>query len=337
MKNKMKGITMRHRLFYLSCLVLFSLFITLAQTGNVRSITIGLIGKSQSNPVFSAAYAGAKVAAKEIGTKNGVEVIIDWQTPLNENPQEQSDIIDKLTRSGAAGIAIACSDANIVTPSINKAVDVGIQVICFDSDAPKSKRFAYYGTDDVELGHLLMREIAREIGEKGAIAILAGNKNAPNLKQRVQAVLEELKKYQSVELVNNGIYYHEEIPEKAAEVMAQAQKANSKIKGWICVGGWPFFMKNAIHWEPGQIKIVSVDALPNQIEYLKSGHAQVLIAQGCFTWGYKSVELLIEKILMKKSPSQEFNTAPITRVTKENSEEWALNWRKWLLKEAVNR
>ena len=82
--------------------------------------------------------------------------------------------------------------------------------------------------------------------------------------------------------------------------------------------------KNAIKWEPGQVKIISCDALPNQLEYLKSGHVQVLIAQGCFMWGYKSVELLLDKILLKKTPTEEFIAAPLTRVTKENLEEWSL-------------
>ena len=33
-----------------------------------RKIVIGLVAKSQSNPVFQAAYAGARDAARELGT-----------------------------------------------------------------------------------------------------------------------------------------------------------------------------------------------------------------------------------------------------------------------------
>jgi ribose transport system substrate-binding protein len=332
---------MRLRLVSLSCLVFISLGLLIAQNenknANTKSITIGLVGKSQSNPVFMAAYAGARVAAKEVGTKHGVEIKIDWQTPQNENPQEQAQAIEQMSHSGVAGIAVACSNAEILTPAINKAVDLGTQVICFDSDAPKSKRFAYYGSDDVEVGRMEIRELAQVMGEKGVVAILAGNKNAPNLKRRVQSVIEELKNFPSMSLLPNGVFYNEEIPEKSADVVAHAQKVNSQIGGWIFIGGWPLFMKNGIKWNPDQVKIVSCDALPNQLEYLKSGHVQVLIAQGCFAWGYKSVELLLDKVLLKKSPNEEFIAAPLTRVTKENTDEWSLNWKKWLLKEAVYR
>ena len=332
---------MKNRIVLLFCLVLINSGLILAQTSDkkvkMQSITIGLIGKSQSNPVFMAAYSGARVAAKEIGAKYKVRVTIDWQTPQTENSSEQAQAIERLTHSGAAGIAIACSDANILTPKINKAVDHGTQVVCFDADAPKSKRFAYYGTDDVEFGHMMMKELAQEMNENGVIAILAGNRNAPNLQRRVRAVTEELRKYPSMKLLTNGVYYHDESPEKAAEKVARAQKTNPQIGGWAFVGGWPLFMKNGIKWTPGQSKIVACDALPAELEYVKSGHVQVLIAQGCFMWGYKSVELLIDKILMNQSPTEEFIAAPLTRVTKENLDEWSLNWKKWLLKEAVNR
>jgi ribose transport system substrate-binding protein len=332
---------MKKSLVLIICLVFISLGQTFAQDANkkgkLKKVVIGLVGKSQSNPVFIAAYAGARVAAKEIGAKHNVEVDINWQTPQTENPQEQAQSVEQLARSGAAGIAIACSDAKILTPAINKAVDLGAQVVCFDADAPQSKRLAYYGSDNAEFGRVLMKELAQVMKGNGIIAISGGNKSAPNLQRRIQAALDELKKYPSMKLLPNGVFYHDEVPEKAAEVVTRAQKANPQIEGWVFVGGWPLMKKNLIKWEPGKTKIVSCDALPSELEYVKSGHVQVLIAQGCFSWGYKSVELLLNKILLNQTPNEEFITDPPTRVTEENLDEWSLNWKKWLLKEAVYR
>ena len=133
---------MRNSVILFCCLVLISTGLILAQTKEkkvtAKSITIGLIGKSQSNPVFIAAYSGARVAAKEIGAKCGVQISIDWQTPQTENPNEQVQAIERLSHSGVAGIAVACSDANILTPAIDKAVEFGTQVVCFDADAPRT-------------------------------------------------------------------------------------------------------------------------------------------------------------------------------------------------------
>jgi ribose transport system substrate-binding protein len=170
------------------------------------------------------------------------------------------------------------------------------------------------------------------MGEKGTIAILAGNQSAPNLQNRVKGVREALKNYPNMKELNdgNGVFYHQETPQKAAETVAVAQNANPQIEGWAFIGGWPLFTKDALKWEPGKIKVVSVDALPAQLGYLRSGHVEVLLGQDCYGWGYKGVEMLLEKIVHGNPPSAEKVVDPLTRVTKENAEEYGKNWEKWL-------
>ena len=75
-------------------------------------------------------------------------------------------------------------------------------VMCFDSDAPRSKRLCYYGTDDVTCGKVVMEELARPWASKGTIAILAGNQTAPNLQKRVQGVKESSRSYPDMKLLD---------------------------------------------------------------------------------------------------------------------------------------
>lgn len=300
--------------------------------GARKTVKIGVVAKSISNAVFQAAHAGAQDAAKELGEKYGVDVEVVIRTPTDEDAQKQAEAIEALMRSGVDGIAISCTEANTVTPAINRAVERGIAVMCFDSDAANSKRFAYYGTDDITCGQRVMSELAKHMGGTGTVAILAGNQSAPNLQARVAGVREELKKQPNIKELNNGqgVFYHQETPEKAAEAVANAQNANPGITGWAMVGGWPLFTTNALKWEPGKIKVVSVDALPAQLGYLKSGHVQLLLAQDCYGWGHKSVDLLLNKIVNNQKPPQERVIDPLTPVTKENADEYAKNWEKWL-------
>jgi ribose transport system substrate-binding protein len=297
-----------------------------------KKVRIGVVAKSISNAVFQAAHAGAQDAAKDLASSYGVDVEVEIRTPTDEDPQKQAEAIEALTRSGVDGIAVSCSEANTVTPSIDKAVAKGIQVVCFDSDAANSKRFAYYGTDDTTCGQRVMSELAKAMGDKGTVAILAGNQSAPNLQARVAAVREELKKHPNMKELNDGhgVFYHQETPEKAAEAVANAQNANPTIEGWAMVGGWPLFTTNALKWEPGKVKVVAVDALPAQLPYLKDGHVQLLLAQDCYGWGHKSVELLLDKIVKKQDPSQVRVIDPLTAVTKETADEYGKKWEKWL-------
>ena len=293
---------------------------------------LGFVAKSLSNDVFQAAQVGAADAAKEMGPEYNPDVQLEILTPNDEDATKQAEAIEALARMGPQGIAVSCSEANTVTPSIDKAVSRGVQVMCFDSDAPNSKRFAYYGTDDKSCGERTVDVLAKAMGEKGTVAILAGNQSAPNLQNRVAGAKEALKKYPNMKLNEPGVFYHVETPEKAAEAVQQAQNANPSIQGWAMIGGWPLFTANALKWPAGSIKVVAVDALPAQLGYVKDGYVEALLAQDCYGWGTKSVEILLDKIVKNQAPPDVKVIDPLTLVTKENVDSYAENWKKWLKK-----
>jgi len=321
-----------------------------------RTIHIGMIAKSEANDVFQAAHTGALDAAKELGDKYGVNIEIEWRTPPNEDPAAQADALNALANEKVDGITLSCSAAQMLTPAINDAVDKGVPVVCFDSDAPASKRLCDYGTDDMQLGHLMMSELARYIGDKGTIAILAGNQTAPNLQKRVAAVREELAKHPNIQELNgagNGIFYNQEEPGAAAQVVSAAMTANpGKIDGWVFIGGWPLFTDNALSWPVGSIKVVSCDALPKQLAYLRNGYVNELVSQDCYGWGHRTVEILVDKILNGKDPDgmdpvKHTIANPLTLVTKDKPDpslpvepgtqrmsvdDFSGYWDKWLKK-----
>jgi ribose transport system substrate-binding protein len=295
-----------------------------------KTYVFGIVAKSNNNPVFQAAKTGAEDEAAKLSQEKGVTIKIDWRTPNEEDPQKQADAIEQLVNAGASGIAVSCSDANKLTDAINKAVDSGVPVVCFDSDAPKSKRLADFGTDDIDCGKKVMSELAREMGGKGVVAILAGNQNAPNLQKRVEGVKEEAKNYPDIKIIDT--YYHKETPQDAAAKVEQVMQAHPEITGWAMIGGWPLFTDNALKFAPGSVKVVAVDALPAELGYLKSGHVQVLLGQQVYEWGTKSVDMLYDKVAENKDPPSSFVKGELIPVTKENVDSYAENWKKWLPK-----
>ncbi len=295
-----------------------------------KSYTIGVVAKSQSNPVFQAARVGAEQAARDLSKKYNINIKIDWRTPNEEDAQKQADAIEQFVLTGANGIAVSCSDANKLTDAINGAVNNGVPVATFDSDAPASKRFVTFGVDDEKCGEEVMDGLAKIMGGKGVVAILAGNQTAPNLQKRVVGAKKAAKKYPGITV--KGTYYHKETPQDAAAKVEQVMEANPDITGWAMIGGWPLFTDNALKWEPGTIKCVSVDALPAELAYLRSGHVQLLLAQQCYEWGYRSVEHLINKIHLHKDPTSVRDVSPLVPVTKANLDDFAKKWDKWLPK-----
>lgn len=294
-----------------------------------KKLVIGVIAKSQSNPVFQAARTGAIQAGKDLEAKYGIEIKVDWKTPNSEDAQKQAEYIEQLASQGADGIAISCSDGNVLKAPIDAAVGRGVTVVTFDSDSPDSKRMAYYGIDDVEAGRAVMRELAKAMGEKGgSVAILAGNQTAPNLQARVKGVKEELAKHPKCSL--KSVYYHKETANDAAAMVQQVQTANPDIAGWAMVGGWPLFTQNALDGVYDKAKVVSVDHLQTQLDYVRKGQVQALIGQDCYGWGYQSVVMLVDKIHNNKAPAKVINTFELAVVTKENVEKFDGLWNKWL-------
>src|SRR5688572_11914546 len=155
-------------------------------------LKIAMIAKSSTNPVFLSARTGAEAAAKELSQKHNVPIEVVWLTPPAEDGQVQAQRLAQAVNEGATAALISCSDAGKVTGAINDAVARGVPVMTFDSDAPESKRFAFYGVDDMKTGQAVMDELAAQMGGQGSIAILAGNQNAPNLRKRVDGVKDEI-------------------------------------------------------------------------------------------------------------------------------------------------
>src|SRR5207237_7748503 len=145
-----------------------------------HSIRIAMIAKSSTNPVFLSARTGAETTAKELAAKIGVPIEIAWLTPPQEDGQIQAQRIAQAVNEGANAILVSCSDAGKVTGASDDAVARGVPVMTFDSDAPQSKRFSFYGVDDRRLGQDVMVELAKQLDGRGRVAILAGNQNAPN-------------------------------------------------------------------------------------------------------------------------------------------------------------
>ena len=116
------------------------------------TIKIAMIAKSSTNPVFLAARTGAEAAAKELSEKNGIKVEVDVAHAAAGGRPGAGAAHPQAVNEGADAILISCSDAGKVTGAINDAVDRGVPVMTFDSDAPQSKRFAFYGVDDLKTG-----------------------------------------------------------------------------------------------------------------------------------------------------------------------------------------
>jgi len=273
------------------------------------NLTIGLIGKSGSNPVTIVVRKGAEQAAIDLGKEYGITIKIEDATPPKDDPQQQVAAIEKFVLDGADGITIDCSDTTEVGTAIDDAVQAGLLVATYASDAPASKRFFCYSTDNEQCGHTLMIQLAAAMKGKGVVAVLGGNPNAENLKRRVAGIKTAAALYPGITL--RGVYYCAENTAAAEARVVQVMKDNPDITGWAMVGSWALADKKAFPWAPGKVRCVSMGVLPNQVAYIQDRHVDLVIAQPYFQWGYRTVERIVLKAALNRRPP-----APIEAQTK---------------------
>lgn len=293
-----------------------------------KTLRITMIAKAENNPVFPTSHLGASDEAEKLKKETGVDISIDWRTPPVQDPEMQANRIRQAVTEHTDALLISVADAAKVTGAINDAVAKGIPVMTFDSDAPDSKRFAFYGADDAECGQVVMAELAKQTGGTANVAILGGSQNAPNLRKRVQGAKDEARKYPGMKIVDT--FYNTEDAQSAAEKVLQTMKAYPKIDAWCMIGGWPLFTKSLMTFTPGKVKIVAIDCLPQELGYVDSGIAPVLFAQPTYKWGSESVKIIVDKLVYGKDVPV-INHMPLVRVDKTNLREWAKQLQDWKL------
>ena len=303
-----------------------------AQAPAQRDLKIAMIAKSSANFLFLSARQGADEAAQALSRKHGIKVEVLWLTPTKEDATLQVASVAQAIKLRAHAILIACSDSAKLTPALNEAVDKGLAVMTFDADAPASKRFAYYGPDDADLGDKVLTDLAAQLSGQGKIAILAGNPDAMNLRARVDAVKKSAAaKFKGIEVVE--VVNHVETPQEAAAAMLRVNAARPDLAGWALVGGWPLFRSSQTpalmaDLQKRKLKVVSVDGLPEELIYVEKGLVPVLWAQPTYLWGKVGVETIVDKVVFKKTIPERIRMDPV-RVSRENLGSWSRQLKAW--------
>jgi len=285
-----------------------------------RKLRFAIIPKALDIPVFNYAKVGADRAAAEFGD---VEVL--WNAPASADQLKQKEILESYITQRVDGIAISSLNGEFLKDTINRAIDAGIPVTTWDSDAPTSKRIAFYGVDDLASGRILGEQAIKMLNGKGKVALIT-SLGAANLQNRLDGVKEALAKAPGIEIVE--IYDIKEDVIRCAEIIATGSRRYPDLAAWISVGGWPVFTHNALAGvDPAKTKVISFDTVSPALDLLREGKVQVLLGQKYFGWGSESVKLL-HGIKNGRIPAPAVIDSGVDVVTKDNVEEYAAQWKK---------
>jgi ribose transport system substrate-binding protein len=284
-----------------------------------RRWKFALIPKALDIPVFDYANIGAQRQAKEFG-----DVDVVYRGPDHSDVLKQKETLESFINQKVDGIAISVLDADALTSTIDKAVEAGIPVVTWDSDAPASKRFAFWGVDDFKSGQAMGKAAAELLNGKGTVAFIT-SLGANNLARRLDGVKDILKDYPNIKVIET--YDVQEDSVKCSSMIAAGSNRYPDLGAWISVGGWPVFTQNALAPVPASTKVISFDTNPPAPDLIKAGKAQVLIGQKYFGWGSETVKLLYDAV-KGKYPATKIIDSGVDVVTAKNVDDYIAQWNK---------
>lgn len=253
---------------------------------------IAVVPKSLDNPIFRDAMTSAQSAGEVLGA------VVVWTGSNNSDSAKQIEVIEALIECRVDGLLISCNDADPLRDVIDRAVDAGIAVATFDSDSPESGRLFYIGSENYALGEEAAQQIRDLLPEGGKVAVLEGNPDAQNLKERLKGFYDGLE--------GSGIECYPAVTgqddvSKSVEVVERFTAETEALDAWFFAGGWPLFadpeaLPNLRAFSEAGGQVVAIDASEPMLTFIDEGIADVLLGQGYREMGERGVEVLLAAI-----------------------------------------
>ena len=161
-------------------------------------------------------------------------VSVEYRAPDKADVGKQIAMVEQLIAEKADAVVISPNDAKAIEPIVNKAMDAGVKVFTWDSDAPTSKRIFYVAAaDDVQIGVDIAEALAKDLGGKGKVQIMSGGRAADNLNLHVDGMRKGFAKFPGIKVIEPAIY-NEEDTAKANSLAKQAFQRDPDLAGFAC-------------------------------------------------------------------------------------------------------
>jgi rhamnose transport system substrate-binding protein len=230
---------------------------------------VAFLPKAIDNPYFDTAAKGGQEAATELGGE------FKQVGPSESSAAAQLPFINTLTQQKVGAIVVSANDPNALAPALKRAAQSGVKVVSYDSDVAPDARSVFVNQASAEdLGRVEVQVLAKQIGNKGEIAILSAASTATNQNTWIDFMKDELTKpeYADTKLVK--VAYGNDDDAKSLTEAQGLMQAYPNLKGIIApttVGIAAAARAVQSAGKKGKIAVTGLGT-PNQMrEYVKDG------------------------------------------------------------------
>ena len=280
-----------------------------------KTYTFYLVAGIASDAFYLTMKKGAQAAAKKLGNVK----IVFTGSPAAFSPNTQIPFLNGAIARKPDAILIAPTDKTALIAPIQRAISAGIPVVTVDTFITKPIAFTNVSTDNVAGGKSAADALVKAIGGSGEVAAISVNPGISTTDQRSQGFAAELKKYPKVKYL--GVQYCNDDQTKASNQTSALLAGHPNLKGMFAmnvVSGNGVTQAVKAAGKSGKVKLVEFDAGPPQVQALKAGTIDALIAQYPYGIGQKAVQLAYKYVTGHRAGIQKHYGTGSAIVTRAN-------------------
>jgi ribose transport system substrate-binding protein len=284
-----------------------------SSSGGKKNYKMTLIAGVKGDEFYITMNCGAQAEAKKLG------VSLDFQGPDEFDASQQTPIVNAVAAKKPDAVLIAPTDTKALYAPIKQMADAGTKIVLVDTtlDQP-DMAVSQIASDNEAGGKTAADTLAKLIGGSGKVFVVNVKPGISTTDAREKGFVEGAK---AAGLDYVGREYSNDKPEQAAAKTKAALQKNPDLKG---IFGTNLFAAEGAATgvrEAGakDVKIVGFDAGPKQVQDLKDGVVQALIAQKPADIGAQGVQQAYNA-LTGKSTTKKIGTESVS-ITKDNLSE----------------
>ena len=275
-----------------------------------KNYKLTLVAGVKGDQFYITMNCGAQAEAKKLGAT------VDFQGPDQFDASLQTPIVNAVAAKNPDAMLIAPTDTKAMFAPIKQVADGGAKIVLVDTTLENADMaVSQIASDNEGGGRAAAQALSEQIGGSGKVFVVNVKPGISTTDLRAKGFQEEAKKL-GLEFV--GQEFNNDDPAKAASITKAILAKHPDLKGIFATNLFAAEGSAAGLRESGNkdVKIVSFDAGPKQVEDLKNGTIQALVAQKPADIGAQGVQQAVAA-LKGESTKPKIATGSVI-ITKDN-------------------
>jgi ribose transport system substrate-binding protein len=286
-----------------------------SSAADMSKISVSYLDGLKGIPFFTSVHCGAQARATELGIK------YDHDGPAEFDATQQIPLLNAIGARKPSAVIISPTDTQALIAPLQGLAGQGIKIVTVDTTVSDEAVAVSRIISDNAAGGKLGAETLNELtGGKGSVVVLSVKPGISTTDERAAGFTEAIKAFPTLKFL--GVEYNQGTDRTAQEVVTGLIAREADLSGIFVVGnvgseGAAAALRAANVSD--RVKVVQYDASPPQVDQLKQGVLDALIAQDPYQEGVAAVDQAVNAVLGK--PVEKVIQTGLNVITRKTAED----------------